>query len=273
MKTFVKNLKPLLVLGIILILLTGCQSQAAPSLPASVVPPAEGPAQNATSLALTPDPLAGSEMERVSAGLLLDPALAQDADSLRICGYLYEGLVRLDANGAPVAGLAESWVVSDDQLDYIFTLRAGMTFSDGAPITPDAVVANFNRWFDPQDPLHGQGDYAAWKNIFLGFHGEKDANDLPVSPVDGIQKVDQNTVLIHLNRPMPEMLASLANPAFAILSPAALAGGEYGGRESAIISSGPFAIESWTDEGLRLGANPQYWGDAPLQGLQFGWKK
>ena len=126
--------------------------------------------------------------------------------------YLYEGLVSLDSSGNPQPALAESWVVSDDQLDYIFTLRANAAFSDGTAITPDIVADNFNRWFDPQNPLHGNGNYAAWQNIFLGFHGEKGADKRPISTVDGIQKVDFNTVLIHLNRLEPKMLDLSGRP-------------------------------------------------------------
>jgi ABC-type transport system substrate-binding protein len=146
-----------------------------------------------------------------------------------------------------------------------------MTFSDGTPITPDVIIDNFNRWFDPQDALHGNGDYAAWQEIFLGFHGEKDADERAKSSFDGIQKVDQNTVLIHLNRVMPDLLKDLAQPAFAILDPAALADGGYGTREHPVISSGPYMVTSWTEDGLLLSPNAQYWGELPQEDLQFGW--
>lgn len=209
---------------------------------------------------------------QISADINLDPALAQDADSLMISQYLYQGLVRLGADGKPHPALAESWVISDDQLDYIFTLRSTAAFSDGTPITPDIVADNFNRWFDPQSPLRGNGDYAAWGRIFLGFHGEKGADDRPKSSVDGIQKVDVNTVLIHLNRPVPELLTYLADPAFSILSPSALASGTYGGRDSAFLSSGPYVVSSWTDEGLVLGPNPKYWEGQPANELKFVWR-
>jgi peptide/nickel transport system substrate-binding protein len=131
--------------------------------------------------------------------------------------YVYECLVTLDAGGTPQPALAESWVVSEDQLDYIFKLRGNAAFSDGTTITPDIVVDNFNRWFDPQNSLHGNGNYAAWQKMFLGFLGEKGDDKRPVSTVDGIQKVDFNTVLIHLNRLEPNLLVYLADPAFAIL--------------------------------------------------------
>jgi ABC-type transport system substrate-binding protein len=229
-------------------------------LPTQAAPAEVSPTQTESPTALNPD-------------IMLDPATTQDADSLMVSQYIYEGLVSLDADGNPQPALAESWVVSDDQLDYIFTLRANAAFSDGTPVTPDVVAENFNRWFDPQHPLHGNGNYAAWQETFLGFHGEKTEDKRPKSMVDGIQKVDFNTVLIHLNRLEPNLLTYLADPAFAILNTSALAADSaYGGSDSTIISSGPYVVSSWTDAGLTLSPNPKYWGTKPQEDLKFIWR-
>jgi peptide/nickel transport system substrate-binding protein len=205
----------------------------------------------------------------VSAAILLDPALAQDTDSFKISQYLYDGLVRLDVDGKVQPALAESWIISDDQLDYIFTIRSTAVFSDGTPITPDVIVDNFNRWFDPVSSMRANGDFITWKNIFLGFHGEKDANNRPLSPVDGIQKVDFNTVLIHLNRPVPDLLTDLANPAFAILNPDTFSDSQYGHYPTPVISSGPYVVSSWTETILVLTPNPKYWSEVPPGDMQF----
>lgn len=253
-----------------LLVLTGCQP-AAESMPAATEPPAASlPTQSApTSEAAAPVPT--ESITAISPDITLDPALTQDTDSLMVSQYLYEGLVRLDESGNPQPALAESWVISDDQLDYIFKLRGNAAFSDGAPITPDIVADNFNRWFDPQNPLHGNGNYAAWQETFLGFHGEKGDDKRPKSTVDGIQKVDFNTVLIHLNRLEPNLLIYLAKPEFAVLKTESLADG-YGERGSLIVSSGPYTISAWTDDGLTLSPNPNYWGEKPQEDLEFIWK-
>lgn len=264
-KTLLTNFFVLML--VLMFAISACQPASTPTeeAPAPIVtePPSTEPA-------VVADPQ--NAPMQISADIYLDPALAQDEDSLMVAQYLYEGLVRLDENGTPQPALAESWVISDDQLDYIFTLRSTALFSDGTQITPDIVADNFNRWFDPQSPLRGTGEYAAWERIFLGFHGEKGPDDRAKSSVDGIQKVDVNTVLIHLNRPVPELLVYLADPAFAILSPAALADANYGKRDSAMISSGPYIISSWTDTGLVLGPNPVYWGGVPTKELNFIYK-
>ena len=201
--------------------------------------------------------------------LFLDPAKTEDSNSLLVSGYLYEGLVKSDTDGQVVPALALSWVISDDELDYIFDIRQNAKFSDGSPITVDAIVANFNRWFEPENPLHGDGNYPSWLKLFHAFNGERDANDRAISQVDGIQKVDTNTMLIHLSRQEPELLKYLTQPAFAILSPSVLESSAYGTRQSTIISSGPYVVTSWTEEELKLSPNPQYWDPKTTDVMNF----
>lgn len=230
----------------------------APSTPVS--PTAAAP--TATAVPPTADPYG------ISAAITLDPAITEDVDSLKICALLYSGLVSLGDGGLQPA-LAESWVISDDQLDYIFKLRSDAVFSDGTLITAEEVVANFNRWLDPQDPLRGDGEYAAWARTFGGFLGEKDADGRAKSLVDGAQMVDSLTVLVHLTRPEPDLLTYLADPAFAILSPDALVAGAYGGQGSKAVSSGAYMVDAWTQGTLRLAPNPGYWGTKPTESLTF----
>ncbi len=241
------------------IILAGCQPKASPT---TTTP------QDQTPTATT-QPDTSENLTVISANIILDPALTQDADSITICQYLYEGLVSLNSSGTPQPALAESWIVSDDQLDYIFTLRTDAKFSDGTSITPDIVVNNFNRWFDPNDPLHTSENFKTWEGVFLGYNGEKDENKHPKSPVDGIQKVDVNTIIIHLNRAMPDLVKYLAYPAFAILNTNELNSGSYGARGSNIISSGPYTISSWIENGLTLSPNLNYWGAVPERDLTF----
>lgn len=212
----------------------------------------------------TPVPVEPSEAEALSKDILLDPAVADDADSMLINSYIYEGLIRLQ-DGVPVAALAASWSVSDDGLHYTFKLRPGVVFHDNTSLEADVVLANFNRWFDPDDPLHGSADYVAWKDVFLGFKGELDADGMPISSFDGIEKVDNLTVLIHLNREMPDLLEKLSNPAFALASIDALAAGDA-------IGTGPYMVGMKTDESLVLQPFADYWGVVPGEEMEFALK-
>ncbi|MFM7392736.1 MAG: ABC transporter substrate-binding protein, partial [Actinomycetota bacterium] len=60
---------------------------------------------------------------------------------------VYEGLVRVDENGAIVAALAEQYSVSDDGLSYTFTLRDAR-FHDGSVLSAEDVVWSLNRVLD-----------------------------------------------------------------------------------------------------------------------------
>jgi peptide/nickel transport system substrate-binding protein len=204
----------------------------------------------------------------ISKDILLDPALATDADSKTVNAYLYEGLVTL--SGSDVApALTQAWSVSDDGLSYTFNLRPAASFHDGTPLTAEAVMANFNRWYDPANALHGSGAYAGWAAALFGFKGELGADGRPKSPYDGIEKVDNLTVLVHLNREDPDFALKLTQPSFAIVSPAALAAGAGYGTGAGVSGTGPYKVSEWSDETLVLGPNAAYWNGAPAAGLTF----
>ncbi len=194
--------------------------------------------------------------------LLVDPALADSADAKTVIGYVYEGLVRME-NGETEVALATTANVSEDGLEYTFALRPGATFHDGTPLNADAVVTNFNRWFDPQDPLHGTGDYAAWSAAFGGFKGELDG-DKPKSNFDGIEKVDNLTVLAHLNTPDADFLKKLTDTAFAIVSPAALKAPGFGTQSGVDGGTGPYKLGTWNATNLSLEPNSSYWDPAAV---------
>ena len=199
-----------------------------------------------------PTAAATAVVMNISKNIMLDPALASDADSKTVIGYLYEGLVKLD-NGSPTPVLASSWTVSGDDLDYIFSLRSGATFHDGTAVNADAVIANFNRWFDAKDVLHGSGTYSMWVADFGGFKGET-ANGKSKSEFDGIEKQNDTTVILHLNTPDPNLLTKLSDPAFSIVSPAALQAAGFGTSSGKDGGSGAYKIGAWTATDLTLEA-------------------
>ena len=195
---------------------------------------------------------------------MLDPALSTDAASQSVISHVYEGLVSVDASGQTAMALADSITVSEDGLDYIFDLRPSVSFHDGAKLDADAVVTNFNRWFDPKDPLHGSGMYDAWTASFGGFKGETASGGDPKSEVDGIQKQDTMTVIVHLNRPDADFVNKLADPAFSIVSPAALSAAGFGTSSGKDGGSGPYKLGAWTSSSLTLEPFSAYWNSAAI---------
>ncbi|MEB3299765.1 MAG: ABC transporter substrate-binding protein [Candidatus Sericytochromatia bacterium] len=96
---------------------------------------------------------------RLMAAMISDPktfnlALAQETSSTTPLGFLFEGMAETNAlTGKMQEALAEKWEVSKDNLTYTFTLRKGLQWSDGKPLTADDVDFTFNRIvFNPDIP-------------------------------------------------------------------------------------------------------------------------
>jgi peptide/nickel transport system substrate-binding protein len=76
---------------------------------------------------------------------LLDPIITT-AYIQRDYGYMvYDTLLATDSNFKIQPQMAE-WKVSDDKLTYTFTLRDGLKWHDGAPVTAEDCVASLKRW-------------------------------------------------------------------------------------------------------------------------------
>jgi peptide/nickel transport system substrate-binding protein len=81
-----------------------------------------------------------------------NPVTSQEVTS--IFGLMFDRLLSTNGNdGSLEPGLAESWEISADQKQITFTLRDGLKWSDGAPLTVDDVVFTFNNvLFNPKIP-------------------------------------------------------------------------------------------------------------------------
>lgn len=76
---------------------------------------------------------------------VLDPTMSTSHQT-RNHGYMiYDTLLAIDADGEIRPQMAD-WQVSDDGTAYTFTLREGMTFHDGAPVTAADAIASIRRW-------------------------------------------------------------------------------------------------------------------------------
>ncbi len=81
-----------------------------------------------------------------SALRVLDP-VTTNAYVTRNHGYMvYDTLFSIDAQYRPQPQMVQDWTVSDDRLTYTFTLRPGLRFHDGAPVTAQDCTASIIRW-------------------------------------------------------------------------------------------------------------------------------
>ncbi len=81
---------------------------------------------------------------------LLDGGNPTDQDIDRL---LFNGLVRFDDRGNPLPDLAETWGISLDGLQYNFTLRDGLTWQDGQPLTTADVAFTVELLRNPDLPI------------------------------------------------------------------------------------------------------------------------
>lgn len=96
-----------------------------------------------------------------------------DGETLRACEQMYEALLSFEVGGTKVEpGLAESYTVNEDATEYVFKLREGVMFSDGALLDASDVVATYAAVWDAASPNHvgrtGNFEYfTAFFNKFL----------------------------------------------------------------------------------------------------------
>jgi peptide/nickel transport system substrate-binding protein len=175
----------------------------------------------------------------------LDPHTTSSSFAFTVLENVYDTLVQPGDDLTPEPALAESWDVSDDLLTWTFTLREGVTFHDGSPLTAADVVASYER-------IAAEG-----------------ANAFRLAAVEGYDAPDDLTVVIELNRPAPNLLDQIgAFKGMAITSAADI---EAGTLQDQPNGTGPFAFVSFTPgDNVVLEANPDYWGDGPfLDGVEF----
>src|SRR5262249_46785181 len=104
-------------------------------------------------VAALPAAVADPNMVTILAGTpaSIDPARHGDLGSAAYVSQLYESLTAVEPALVVRPALAESWTVEDGGKRVTFTLRDGLEFSDGSPLTAADVVHSWQRLFDPKD--------------------------------------------------------------------------------------------------------------------------
>ncbi len=161
----------------------------------------------------------------------LDPDYMTAAGTKEILFNMFEGLVKPTSDGEIVPAVASAVVKSDDGLRYTFTLREGVKFHNGDPVTMQDVVYSVERRWNSEDS----------------------AALLPALSVIEDLEYDDSTLTIVLSTPNNEFLAAVMN---AYILPAG-----YADQETAPIGTGPYRFVSRTvQDSLVLERFDDYWG-------------
>lgn len=149
----------------------------------------------------------------------INPVLSSSDADMDITSLVYSGLMRKEPDGSLVPDLAETYEVSEDGLNYTFTLKNNIYFHDGQPVTVDDVVFTIEKI---KDPVIKSPRIGAWDGVTAN-------------------KVDEKTILFTLRRPYSSFLE---NTTIGIL-PAHVWGGfaiELNNANTNPIGSGPYMI-------------------------------
>lgn len=172
----------------------------------------------------------------------LDPHKASGDWQNRIIGDYIEGLVAEDATAEPIPGQAESWEVSDDGLVYTFTLRDGISWSDGTPVTAGDFEFAFRRLFNPATAA----EYAYLQYPIKGGSEMAEGSIAPDSADFGVKAIDDKTLEITLEGPTPFFLGALTHyTAYPVPRHVIEEHGDDWTNPANIVSNGPYTVTEW----------------------------
>lgn len=165
----------------------------------------------------------------------LVPSLSQGAGTQEILFNIYEGLYKPDSEGNLVPAVASDYTMSEDGLVYTFTLRNGITFHNGNPVTVEDVKYSI----DTCAGLNGG------EPVISAF-----------SNIESVETPDESTIVITLKESSSSFMAILATVEAAIV-PA-----DAADLQTNPVGTGPYKFVSRSlQENVVLERFDDYWGE------------
>ena len=170
----------------------------------------------------------------------LDPALNAAVDGGIVLSNAFEGLCRTDENDKAIAGGAESWTISDDQLTYTFKLREDAKWSNGDKVTANDYEYAWKRVLNPATGAEYayQMYYIEGAEAYNTGAGSEDAV--------GVRALDDYTLEVKLHTPTSYFLELTAFPCyFPVNKKVVEADAEWATKVDTFVSNGPFKMTEW----------------------------
>lgn len=173
----------------------------------------------------------------------LDPHASPSAVTYQIISDVTENLLYRGLDGRIVPWLATNYKISPDGRSFTFTLRPDATFSDGTPVTADAVRWNFDRIVNPNFKAGGA------LTALTGYTGST--------------IIDAHTVRVNFKEPYAPFLTYAAGGTLSLISPKSTpAQGDAVNQKP--VGSGPFVVSEYVSKDhVTLSRNLQYNRGAP----------
>lgn len=201
----------------------------------------------------------------------LDTNLATDGESFEVIADCIDGLMQMDADGAAIPAIAESYELSEDGTVYTFHLR------DAKWANGDDVTA-YDFAFAWKRIAQEAGEYAYLFDTSVGCIKNADAIIYEGADPDtlGVEAVDAKTFVVTLEVPVSFFPSLMYFPTFYPINEAfynSLDAGTYGTSPETFLSNGAFVLESYTPgtASLSLKKNPDYWDadNVKLAGIKY----
>ena len=189
----------------------------------------------------------------------LDTNLATDGESFEVIADCIDGLMQMDADGAAIPAIAESYELSEDGKTYTFHLRDAK-WQNGDPVTANDFVFAWRRI------CQEAGEYAYLFDTSVGC--VKNADAIIYEGADpttlGVSAPDEKTFVVELEVPVSFFPSLMYFPTFYPINEAfynSCEAGTYGTSPETFLSNGAFVLESYTPgtANLSIKKNPDYW--------------
>ena len=173
----------------------------------------------------------------------LDPHFSRTGNNQNVAAQIFDRLVEPDPNLQITPALAESWT-NVDPTTWRIKLRAGVTFQDGTPLTPDDVIFSLNRVKDiPNSPAPFTGNVGA---------------------IASMTAVDPLTIEFKTKGPTPDFIEQVG---LVYIVQKKLAEGKtidaFNDR-SAAVGTGAYKVKEWVPgDHITLVRNDKFWGRKP----------
>ncbi len=150
---------------------------------------------------------------------ILDPTWTTIYITNRYGYVVYDTLFAFNSKFEPTPQMVDSWSVTPDNLTYTFTLRPGLIFHDGQPVTAADCVASLKRWM-----------------------AKISAGQVLAQFVGSLEVVDKSTFKLVLKEPFGLVIETLGAPGTAFIMPERIANKPLTEQITESIGSGPFKM-------------------------------